>query len=131
MASGKKRAAEDEVCDGAKILKENNMKDGSLDTIKLSGDYDLSSLDGILAFLSNPFSDIVGTGFMKAFVIMRLLYAARVNGADLFHSNEVDISSFHPYFYFRCCCFIVILTIFDSSFEGRIPDSRTVRSLGC
>jgi len=94
MSSSNKRSAEDEVRDEEKACKQKNCTELSSASTSMPQDCDLSSLEGILEFLSFRYEDIIGNGIMKHYIILRLLYAARVNGADLFRLGEV----FNHYF---------------------------------
>ena len=89
MSSGKKRSAEDENQDEEKTCKQKNNTELSSTNTLIPQDCDLSNLDGILGLLSFRYEDIVGNGIMKHFIILRLLYAAHINGADLFRLGEV------------------------------------------
>jgi hypothetical protein len=89
MSSGNKRSAEDDIHDEEKACKQTNCTELLSASTPMPQDCDLSTLEGILAFLSFRHEDIVGNGIMKHFIILRLLYAARINGADMFHLGEV------------------------------------------
>jgi len=89
MSCGHKRSAESEIHGEDKSCKQNNCTELSSTSTPMPQDCDLSTLEGLLALLSFRYEDIIGKGIMKHFIILRLLYAARVNGADLFHLGEV------------------------------------------
>ena len=89
MASGNKRSAEVDLLDDEKASKQSNCTTESVATILTPNKCDLSSLEGILALLSFDFEGIVGFGKMKDFIILRYLYAARVEGVDLFLLGQV------------------------------------------
>jgi hypothetical protein len=97
MSSGNKRSAEDESRDEEKACKRKNCTELSAASTLMPQDCDLSGIEGILAFISFPYEDIVGNGIMKHYIILRLLYAARVNGADLFRLGEVCYYYFITY----------------------------------